>query len=131
MTHIVNSLIRPLGWLIVPCKHTRKLFVTWLIAWIFLPTVFMVAQPATPESNKQAIEGHNFRLVRLEDKAEHIAEVMTSIKYLEEKIDDVTGIQKLVLFGVMGALALNLLNIVTKRHQDLLHMVSKKHSSRK
>ena len=126
MNTIVNSLIRPLGWLIVSCAYTKKLFVTWLIAWVFIPSVFITAQTATPEANKQAIEDHNFRLVRLEDKAEHIAQVMTSIKYLEEQIDDVSSTQKYVLFGVLGALALNALNLFTKRHQDLIHMMHKK-----
>ena len=98
----------------------------WLIVWIFISTAFTVAQIATPESNFQSIKSHDSRISRLEDKTEHIAEVMTSIKYLEEKIDDVSSTQKLVLLGVSGALLLNLLNVFTRRHQDLLHMMRKK-----
>lgn len=118
MKLLVNNLIRQLGWLTV---------------WIFIPIVFMFAQTNTSESNSarsrrnlQTIKSQNLRIDRLEDKAEHITEVMTSIKYLDEKIDNVAGTQKLVLLGVLGALALNALNMFTKRQHDLLSMLSKK-----
>ena len=127
MIHLVNSLIRPLGWLIVPCNYTRKLFAAWLVVWIFIPTAFIIAQTATSEANKQAIDNQNLRLVRLEEKAEHITQVMTSIKYLEEKIEDVSSTQKYVLLGVLGALALNVFHVFTKMNLDLLHLMHKKH----
>ena len=115
MTPLVNSLIRPLGWLIVPCNYTRKLFITWIVAWILIPSAFMIAQTATPESNKQAIEGQNFRLIRLEDKVDTISEAVASIKFINEKIDHVADNQNFLILSVLSALCLNLFNTFKKR----------------
>lgn len=115
MTLLVNSLFRPLGWLIVPCNHTRKLFVTWLIAWILIPSAFITAQTATPESNKQAIQGQNFRLARLEDKVDTISEAVASIKFINEKIDHVADTQNFLILSVLSALILNIFNTFRKR----------------
>ncbi len=114
MTHLVNSLLRPLGWLIVPCNYTRKLFVTWLIAWILIPSAFMIAQTATPESNKQAIDGQNFRLVRLEEKVDNISEAVAAIKFINEKIDQVAATQNFLILSVLSALLLNIFNTFRK-----------------
>lgn len=115
-----------------------KLVISWLIIWAFIPAALMIAQSATPESNSarsrrnlQTIKSQSTRIDRLEDKTDHITEIMTSIKYLDEKIDNVASTQKWVLLGVLGALALNLLNAFTKRHQDLLNMLNRKQSSGK
>ena len=75
----------------------------------------MIAQPATPESNKQAIQGQNFRLVRLEDKVDAISEAVAAIKFINEKIDHVAATQNYLILSVLSALLFNIFNTFRKR----------------
>ena len=100
MNYLANYLTRPLGWFIV---------------WILISSVFMIAQTVTPESNRQAIVGQNFRLVRLEQKIDNISDTVATVKFINEKIDHVAENQNFIILSVLGALCLNLFNTFKKR----------------
>jgi len=115
MNLLVNNLISSLEWLIVYLQDTKKLFFSWLIAWAFISAVFLIAQTATPEFNKQAIKDQNFRIVRLEEKVDIISEAVVAIKFMDEKIDNVAGTQNFIILSVLGALSLNLFNTFKRK----------------